>query len=43
MTEAVKAIAPDAFAGSDMVIVAPEGSYAEEWAEEHGMPFETGE
>lgn len=34
----VTEIADDAFAGTDLVILAPAGSYAEEWAGEHGIP-----
>ena len=33
----VKVIANDAFAGSNVIILAPQGSYAAEWALDHGM------
>lgn len=33
----VKSIADDAFEGSDIVIIAPAGSYAATWAQEHGF------
>ncbi len=39
MTGNVHSIADDAFAGSDIIIVAPAGSYAENWAHDHHIEF----
>ena len=37
----VTAIAPDAFSGSDITILAPAGSYAADWAAANGYPLVT--
>lgn len=39
LPDTVIEIADDAFVGSDIVISAPEGSYAKTWAIEHGIPI----
>lgn len=39
MTETVTSIDSSAFAGTDVIIMAPAGSYAETWAELNGVPF----
>ena len=39
LTGSVTFIAPDAFAGTDITIIAPEGSHAAGWALEHGIPL----
>ena len=38
LPDSVIEIADDAFVGSDIVISAPEGSYAKTWSIEHGIP-----
>ena len=37
----VTAIAPDAFSGSDITILAPAGSYAADWAAANSYPLVT--
>ena len=37
--EGVKAIADDAFSGSSVILKTAVGSWAETWAEEHGVPY----
>ena len=39
MTDSVTSIDGSAFTGTDAVIMAPAGSYAETWAELNGVPF----
>ena len=37
--ESVTSIADDAFSGSSMIILAPDGSYAITWAQDHGFDY----
>ena len=37
--ESVTSIADDAFSGSSIIILAPDGSYAITWVQEHGFDY----
>lgn len=38
LPSSIKEIAPDAFADSDVAVLCPDGSYAADWCDKHGIP-----